>query len=66
MIKKDLAQYLDLASKVQPSGKYECDNQSLNASYDKGSLNALMNVVGAGPISAAATFTRAWLKELEK
>jgi len=66
MIKKNLAQYLDLASKVQPSGKYECDNQSLNANYDKGSLNALMNVVGAGPINAAATFTRAWLKELER
>lgn len=66
VIKKSLLQYIDYAARVRPSGAYECDNQSLNANYNKGSLDALMNLMGAGPISAGAQFAQAWLKELGK
>ena len=66
MIRKELAQYIDVASKIQLNGNYVCDNQSHNASYNKASLDALMNLMGTGPTSAAAQFAKAWLKELGK
>ena len=66
MIKKDLEQYVAVASKIQPGGEYVCDNQSRNASYNKASLDALMRLMGAGPTNAGVQFARAWLKELGK
>jgi hypothetical protein len=64
VIKKSLVQVIDYASKVQPGVAYACDNKSLNANYNRGSLDALMNLMGAGPTNAGAQFARAWLKEL--